>query len=76
MPQIENQAKEQLKVPNPLFRTSLMKKDSSKDLLEKKEATKMTSIQELEQGTYYEKNYFMANLNIFLVHILYPIQIC
>lgn len=33
--QIENQAKEQLKVPNPLFRTSLMKEDSSKDLLEK-----------------------------------------
>ena len=47
-----------------------MKKDSSKDLLEKKEATKMTSIQELEQGTYYQKNYFMANLSIFLVHVL------
>ena len=30
----------------------------------------MTSIQELEQGTYYEKNYFMANLYIFLIHIL------
>jgi len=47
--QIENQATDQLKVPNPLFRTSLMKEDSSKDLLEKIEATKMTSIQEPEQ---------------------------
>ena len=47
-----------------------MKEDSSKDLLEKIEATKMTSIQEPELGTYYQKIYFMANLNIFLVHIL------
>ena len=50
--QIENQATDQLIVPNPLFRTSLMKEDSSKDLLEKNEATKMTSIQEPEKGKY------------------------
>ena len=47
-----------------------MKEDSSKNLLEKNEATKMTSIQEPEQGTYYQKIYFMANLNIFLIHAL------
>ena len=64
---IENQATDQLKVPNPLFSTSLMKEDSSKDLLEKNEATKITSIQELEQGLYYQKIYFMANLNNFLI---------
>ena len=65
--QIENQATDQLKVPNPLFCTSLMKENYFKDLLEKKEATKMTFIKEPEQGTYYQKVYFMVNLYIFLV---------
>ena len=57
--QIENQDKDQLKVPNPLFRTSLMKEDSTKDLLEKNVATKITSIQKPEQGTYYQKIYLL-----------------
>ena len=48
-----------------------MKEDSFKDLSEKNEATKMTSIQESEQGLYYQKIYFMANLNIFLIHVLF-----
>ena len=47
-----NQATIQLKVPNPLYHPSFPKENSSKDLLEESEATKMTSIQELEQGTY------------------------
>ena len=67
--QIENQATDQLKVPNPLFCTSLMKEDSSKDLLEKKEATKMTSIKEPEQGTNYKKIHFYVQIKYFPTYI-------
>ena len=52
-----------------------MKEDSSKDLLEKNKATKMTSIQESEQGTYYQKIHFMANFNIFLIHVLFEFML-
>ena len=47
-----------------------MKEDSTKDLLEKNVATKITSIQKPEQGRYYQKIYLIANLNIFLIHVL------
>ena len=45
----------QVKVPNPLFQPSLPKDDLSKELLQKKETTKIISIQEPEQGKIYVK---------------------
>ena len=53
--QIGNQLKipnpgNQLKVPNPLYKPSLQKENFSKDLLQKKETTKIIFIQETEQG--------------------------